>query len=69
MWEIFVVKGLGNNKSRNSSSRMIFKIGVINYFAIKVHRKRPVLGSLVNKVTGLKTCNFIKKETPANVFL
>ena len=34
MWEIFVVKGLGNNKFKNSRSRMIFKIGVINYFAI-----------------------------------
>ena len=33
-----------------------------------IHKKISVLESLFNKVTGLVSCNFIKKETPAQVF-
>ena len=32
------------------------------------HNKIVVLESLFNKVTGLKACNFIKTETPTQVF-
>ena len=33
-----------------------------------IHKKTPVLESLFNNVTGLMACNFIKKETPTQVF-
>ena len=34
-----------------------------------IHRKTPVLDSLFNKVTGLDTCNFIKKWLQQRCFL
>ena len=34
----------------------------------KIHEKTPVLESLFNKVSGLKACKFIKKETMAQMF-
>ena len=33
-----------------------------------IHKKISVLETIFNKVTGLKACNFIKKETPTQVF-
>ena len=33
-----------------------------------IHRKTPVLESRFNNVAGLKTWNFIKNETPTQVF-
>ena len=42
-------------KSRSSRSQMFFKIGVLKNFA-------PVLESIIDKVAGLKACNFIKKR-------
>ena len=33
-----------------------------------IRKKMSVLKSLFNKVTGLMACNFIKKETPRQVF-
>ena len=35
----------------------------------KFYRKTPVLESLFNKVTGLKSCNFMKKRSNTRVFL
>ena len=55
-------------KRSNSRSQMLFKTGVLKSFAIQIHRKTPVLESLFNKVTGLKDCILIKKETPTAVF-
>ena len=34
----------------------------------KFHKISPVLGSLFNKVAGLKACNFIKNRLPTQVF-
>ena len=42
-------------KSRSSRSQIFFKIGVLKNFA-------PVLESIIDKVAGLKACNFIKKR-------
>ena len=42
--------------------------GVLKKFR-NIHRKTPVLESLLNKVAGLKTCNFIKKRLKYDVFL
>ena len=39
-----------------------------HYKFLNIHKKRSVLESLFNKVTGLMACSFIKKETPAQVF-
>ena len=47
---------------------MSFKISVLKKFR-NIHKKLPVLESIFNKVAGLKASNFIKKETPAEVFL
>ena len=33
-----------------------------------IHRKTPLSESLSNKVSGLKACIFIQKETPTQVF-
>ena len=33
-----------------------------------IRKKMSMLESLFNKVTGLMACNFIKKETPTQVF-
>ena len=53
-------------KHSNIPSQMFFKTGVlISHF----HRKTPVLESLFDKVTGLKTCIFIKKDSNTDVFL
>ena len=35
----------------------------------KFHRKKPVFESLLNKVAGLKACNFIKKRLQYKCFL
>ena len=43
---------------------MFFKIGVFKNFA----NFTPLSESVFNIVTGLQTCNFIKKETLAQVF-
>ena len=50
--------------SSSSRSKMFFKIGVLR----NIHMKTTVLEFLFNKVTGLKTWNCIKKETPTLVF-
>ena len=34
----------------------------------KIHRKATVAECFFNKVAGLQACNFIKKETVAQVF-
>ena len=47
------------NFVRSSRSQMFFKINVLKKLR-KFHRKKPVLQSLLNKVAGLKVCNFIK---------
>ena len=39
-----------------------------SYKFLDIHKKISVLESLFNKVTGLMACNFIKKETPTQVF-
>ena len=46
---------------------MFFKISVLKKFH-NIHKKLPVLESVFNKVAGLKAKNFIKKETPTEVF-
>ena len=53
--------------SRSSCSQMFFKIGVLKNFC-NIHGETPVLKSLLNKVAGLKACNFISKETPRHMF-
>ena len=53
-------------RSRNSRLQMFFKIGVLKNFG---NFGNPVLEPLFIKVTGLKTCNFMKKETPTHEFL
>ena len=39
-----------------------------SYKFFDICKKISVLESLFNKVTGLMACNFIKKETPTQVF-
>ena len=48
-------KKWNKTKSRSSRSQMFCKIGVLKNFA-------PVLESIIDKVAGLKACNFIKKR-------
>ena len=43
---------------------MFFKA---DYIFPDIHKKISVLESLLNKVIGLKACNFIKKETPTQM--
>ena len=47
-------------RKRNIHSQMFFKIGVLKNFG---NFGNPVLERLFIKVTGLKTCNFIKKDS------
>ena len=51
---------------RSSRLHIFLKIDVLkNMF---FHRKKPVLESLLNKVAGLKVCNFIKKRLKHRCF-
>ena len=43
------------------------KKGVLKNFA-NFTKKASMLESLFNKITGLQTCYFIKKETPAQIY-
>ena len=45
---------------RSSRSQMSFEIGVLK--TCNIHRKTPVLESLLSKVASLEACNFIKKR-------
>ena len=36
---------------------------------LDIHRKTSVMGSLFNKVTSMKACNFIKREFSKGIFL
>ena len=54
-------------KRSNSRSQMFSKTGVLKNFAIFTGKK-PVLKPLFGKVSGLKGCVFIQKETPTQVF-
>ena len=47
---------------------MFFKIGILENFAIFIHRKTPVLKSLFNKVAGLTASNFIRKTLKHRCF-
>ena len=54
-------------KARSSRSRMFFKIGALKNF-VNFTGKHLCWSLFFNKVTGLQACNFIKKETPMQVF-
>ena len=51
-------------KRSNNRSQVFLKRGVLK----NIHWKTPVLESLFNKVTRLKACIFLEKETPSQVF-
>ena len=52
---------------RTSHSKMFFKKDFKLKFC-KFHKETPLLESLFNKVSGLKTCNFIKKRIQHSCF-
>ena len=47
---------------------MLFKIAVLKTFFLNIVKKTPALECPFNKVSGLKVCIFIKKETPTQLF-
>ena len=47
---------------RSSRSQMLFKTGVLKNLSNFTGKQIPMLEPLLNKVTGLKACNFIKKR-------
>ena len=47
---------------------MFIKLGVIVNFPQEISVLESLFNPCFNKVTGRMTCNFIKKETPAQVF-
>ena len=54
-----------------SATEAATKGGLLKRFSqrfCKFHGKTPALESLFNKVADLKVCNFIKKETPPQLF-
>ena len=51
---------------RSNRSQMFFEIGILK--ACNIHRKRPALEFLFNKVASLETCNFIKKKLQQRCF-
>ena len=53
---------------RSSRSEMFFNMGVFQKFR-NIHRKTPVFKSLFNEVTGLRTANFLKRDSNTGVFL
>ena len=57
---------LQNTFQKSSRWQMFSKTGVLMNSLI--FTRKYVLESLFNKVTGLMACNFIKKETPTQVF-
>ena len=52
---------------KNSHSKLFFKKDFKLQFR-KFHKETPLLESLFNKVSGLKTCNFIKKRIQHSCF-
>ena len=56
-------------KVQKEPTEVFYKKAALNNFASYIHRKTPVLESLFNKVGGLKSCNFIKRDTGTGVFL
>ena len=52
---------------RSSHSQIFYKISIFEKFCY-IHRETPVLESLFNKVTHLKACNLIKKNTRYKYF-
>ena len=52
-------------KRLNMRSQMFFTTGAYKYFAI--FTGKHLCWSLFNKVTGMKACIFIKKDTPTQV--
>ena len=62
-----MLKGSSSPPNRSSRSQMFFKIGVLKNFVIFT-RKHLSWQSLFIKVAVLTGCNFIKKETPTQVF-
>ena len=47
---------------------MFFKIGVFKQTFHNIRKKAPVLQSILNKTADLRTCIFIKKVIPTQVF-
>ena len=64
---LFIFSFLLNDYFRGSRSQMFLKIVVLKYFAIFTG-KHLCWSLFFNKVTGLKTCNFIKKRLQHRCF-
>ena len=60
------VIGLTSIDFRSSHWQMLFKIGVLNNFAI--FTEKHLCWNLFSKVTGLQVCNFIKKRLQHRCF-
>ena len=56
-----------HNWFRSNCSQIFYKIDALKNFS-KIHRKRPLLGSLSNKAASLKAWNFIKKRPQHRYF-
>ena len=52
---------------RNSRSQMYFKIGALRNFVI--FKGKQLCWSVLNKIPGLKACNFIKRRLQHRCFL
>ena len=64
---LFIYIGKSSSeKLRSGRSQIFFKISVLKNF--KMFAKTPVFESLFNKAGALKTCIFIQKEIPTQVF-
>ena len=55
-------------KSSKVVHRYSLKQALLKILQYCIHRKTPVLESHFNKVSGLKACDFFKKETPTQAF-
>ena len=58
-----------NEVVQKQPPEVFYKKAALKIFGSYIHRKTPVLDSLLDKVRDLKPCKFIKRGTDTGVFL